>query len=229
MSTRDHPIIVEASHQNEERTKAYYTSSAARYDWRTGYERAHHEEACSLAALQEGEHVLEVACGTGRATVALARLVGPKGKVEALDLTEAMLQQARQKIQALGLSERVEFKAGDAKHLPYPDSLFDVLYNSYMFDLLAVDQFEPILTEFRRVLKPGGRLVLVNMSKNRPEKIWFESLYERGWMGACRPVLLKDFVQRVGFEEVQRRYRKSSALVLPLPFGTEIVTAHKRV
>jgi ubiquinone/menaquinone biosynthesis C-methylase UbiE len=80
MSTRDHPIIVEASHQNEERTKAYYTS----------YEMAHHEEACSLAALQEGEHVLEGACGTGRATVALARLVGPKGKVEALDLTEAI-------------------------------------------------------------------------------------------------------------------------------------------
>lgn len=226
MRTLDHPIIVAPSHQNEERTKSYYTSSAARYDRLTGYEMAHHEEAFSLAAIQHGEHVLEVACGTGRATVELARLVGPTGKLDALDLTEAMMQKARQKVQALGFSERVEFRAGDARQLSYPDRTFDVLYNSYMFDLIAVNQFEPILTEFRRVLKPGGRLVLVNMSKNRPEKTLFESLYERGWMGACRPVLLKDFVQRVGFLEVQRVYRQSSGLFLPLPFGAEIVIAH---
>lgn len=227
MSTRDHPIIVAPSLQNEERTKAYYTAAARRYNWRTGYELAHHEEACRLAALADGEHVLEVACGTGRATVVLARSVGHTGKVEALDLTEAMLHQARHKVQTLGLSERVAFRAGDANHLPYADGTFDVLYNSYMFDLLAVGQFGPILTEFRRVLKPGGRLVLVNMSKNRPEKTWFESLYERGWAGACRPVLLKEFVQRVGFSEVQRRFRKSSVLLLPLPFGAEILTAHR--
>ena len=78
-----------------------------------------------------------------------------------------------------------------------------------------------------RQCEPGGRLVLVNMSKNRPEKTWFESLYERGWAGACRPVLLKEFVQRVGFSEVQRRFRKSSVLLLPLPFGAEILTAHR--
>jgi len=106
MSTLDHPMIVEASHQNEERTKSYYTSYAARYDWVTGYEMAHHEEAFSLAAIQDGEHVLEVACGTGRATVELSRWVGPNGKLDALDLTEAMLQQARQKVQTLGLSDR---------------------------------------------------------------------------------------------------------------------------
>ncbi|GHO94894.1 hypothetical protein KSF_049420 [Reticulibacter mediterranei] len=89
--------------------------------------------------------------------------------------------------------------------MPYPEHTFDVLYNSYMFDLLAVNQFAPILAEFQRVLKPGGRLILLNMSKNRPEKTWFEALYATGWVGACRPVLLKTYVQRAGFEDVTAR------------------------
>lgn len=225
----DRAVIVAPMHHTTKKTMSYYTAYVARYDKMTSFEKEHHEEAIGLAALREGEQVLEVACGTGKATVPLARLVGSTGRVDALDVTEAMVEATRQKLQACGLSERVTLQVGDARQLPYPEHTFDALYNSYMFDLLPVDQFVPILAEFQRVLKPGGRLILLNMSKNRPEKTWFETLYATGWVGACRPVLLKTYVQQAGFEDVQRLYRKSYVHHLLLPFGAEMITAHTHV
>ncbi len=90
-----------------------------------------------------------------------------------------MLSQARAKIARLGLSDRVHFKQGNARELPYPDETFVLTYNSYMFDLIPLADFVPILEEFHRVLKPGGKLVLVNMSKPGERK----TLYERGYRG----------------------------------------------
>jgi ubiquinone/menaquinone biosynthesis C-methylase UbiE len=207
----------------------YYARRARTYDRLTGYEMAHHREAIRLARIEDGDHVLEVACGTGRATVKLARQVGPHGKLDAIDLSDAMRQQAQQKVQALGLSNRVDFRSGNANQLPYGDQAFDVVYNAYMFDLIAVEQFVPILHEFQRVLRPGGRLVLVNMSKSGSARTRYEAAYAKGWIGAvpCRPVVLTPFVQVVGLEHVERFYRKNYVWFVPLPFGTEIVIARK--
>lgn len=55
----------------------------------------------------------------------------------------------------------------DARELSFPDETFDLVYNAYIFDLMDAEDFPVILSEFWRVLKPGGRLVLVNMSKNK--------------------------------------------------------------
>ena len=149
----------------------------------------HHAEALQLAEVHEGQRVLDAACGTGRGTVGLARAVGERGQVEALDLTQAMLDQARGKIEALGLVGRVGFTQGNARDLPFGDSTFDIVYNGYMFDLVPLDGFVPILREFERVLKPHGRLVLVNMSKRDDRKTFFERIYDRGWaVMPCRPV-----------------------------------------
>src|SRR5512143_1382122 len=126
-------MIVEATHPTEAKVQRYYTWRASNYDAGTGFEAEHHVEAIRLAGIQEGQRVLEVACGTGRAAVDLAKAVGATGRLDALDLTEAMLNQARAKIESLGLSSRVHFKQGDASELPYPDATFDVLYNGYMF------------------------------------------------------------------------------------------------
>ncbi len=207
----------------------YYTRSAATYDWRTSYETAHHREAIQRIGIREGDHVLEVACGTGRATVELAQQVGQMGKLDALDLTQAMMARAQEKIRGLGLQQRVEFRTGNANHLPYEDGAFDVLYNAYMFDLIPVEQFTTILTEFKRVLKPGGRLMLVNMSKDRGGKTLYEALYRRGLAGACRPVALSGVLNTVGFESITRQYRRNVAGIIPLPFGTEIVSGRKAI
>lgn len=219
--------IVDPNFKTEERTRSYYRWRAGGYDKVTSYEVVHHREAVQLADIQPADHILEVACGTGRASVELASCLGEKGKLDALDMSETMLAHAQRKVIELGLLDKVEFKLGSAQTLPYPDQTFDRLYNAYMFDLIEVGQFHPILKEFKRVLKPGGKLVLVNMSKDSRRKILYERIYEIVRLFPCRPVAMERYVLETGFEEVQRIYRNSYTGFITLPFGTEIVTACK--
>ena len=221
--------MVESTHQTVKEITKYYSWRASNYDAGTGFEVEHHAEALRLADIQEGQHVLDVACGTGRGTVGLAQAVGLNGRVDALDLSEALLEQARTKIEKLELSDRVHFKQGNARELPYPDETFDLVYNGYMFDLIPLDSFMPILKEMARVLKPGGKLVLVNMSKPDNRKTFFERVYEMGWaIMPCRPVLMSPFLEPAGFTEVQRFYRPTRGSIVALLWGQEIVLATKR-
>ncbi len=220
--------IVEATHRTAEKIQKYYSWRASNYDAGAGFEVEHHAEALRLANVQAGQRVLDVACGTGRGTVGLAQAVDAAGSVDALDLSEEMLDQARAKISKLGLSDHVHFKQGNARELPYPDETFDLVYNGYMFDLIPLDGFSPILKEMRRVLKPGGKLVLVNMSKPDERKTFFERIYEKGWaVMPCRPVLMSEYLGPAGFSEVQRFSRPTRGSIVSLLWGQEIVLARK--
>jgi demethylmenaquinone methyltransferase/2-methoxy-6-polyprenyl-1,4-benzoquinol methylase len=220
--------MVEATHRAAESVKKYYSWRASNYDAGTAFEVKPHAEALRLADVQPGQQVLDVACGTGRGTLGLAEAVGRSGHVDALDLTEAMLAQARAKVEKLMISDRVHFKLGNARALPYPDSNFDLLYNGYMFDLIPLDGFLPILKEMARVLKPGGKLVLVNMSKPDEQKTFFERVYEKGWaVMPCRPVLMSPYLEQAGFTNIQRHYRPSQGLIVSRLWGQEIVLAQK--
>ena len=222
--------IVEATHPAAEEVQKYYSWRASNYDAGAAFEVEHHAEALRLADVREGQHVLDVACGTGRGTVGLARAVGASGKVDALDLSEAMLNQARLKLEKLGLNDRVQFKQGNARELPYPQDAFDLVYNGYMFDLIPLDGFQPILKEMARVLKPGGKLVLVNMSKPDERKTFYEKVYEKGWaVMPCRPVLMSPFLESAGFIDIHRLYRPTRRSIVALLWGQEIVLAHKAI
>ncbi len=222
------PSIVEATHPGEEKIQKYYTWRASNYDAGSGFEIEHHLEAIRLAEIQPGQRLLDAACGTGRATADLAKAVGPDGRVDALDLTAAMLEQARAKIEKLGLGSRVHFKQGNARELPFADGTFDLLYNGYMFDLIPLDGFQPILKEFARVLKPGGKLVLVNMSKPHPSRTFYETIYEKGWaVMPCRPVMMSPLLGPAGFTDTVRLYRPAHGLIVSWLWGTEIVLARK--
>ncbi len=221
-------MIVEATHIDEEKIKKYYSWRASNYDAGSTFEIEHHIEALKLANIQEGQHVLEVACGTGRATIGLAQAVGNNGLVEAMDISEAMLEKTREKIRKAGLGSRVTIKQGNAKELPYPDESFDLVYNGYMFDLIPLDGFLPILQEMKRVLKPGGKIVLVNMSKPDGRKTFFETIYEKGWaVMPCRPVLMSSYLEEAGFVQISRYYRPTRKSIVALLWGQEIVLAHK--
>jgi ubiquinone/menaquinone biosynthesis C-methylase UbiE len=220
--------MVEATHPTAKKVQAYYAWRASNYDAGAGFEVEHHTEALRLADVQAGQRVLDIACGTGRGTVGLAEAVGATGRIDAVDLSEAMLNQARAKIEKLGLSDRVHFKQGNARELPFPDETFDVVYNGYMFDLIPLAGFAPILQEFARVLKPGGKLVLVNMSKPDEHKTFFETVYEKGWaVMPCRPVLMSPFLKPAGFTDIQRFYRPSRGSLVARLWGQEIVLARK--
>lgn len=220
--------IVEATHQTAEKIQRYYSWRATNYDTGAEFEVEHHIEALRLANVQKGQRLLDVACGTGRGTVGLAQAVGAEGRVDALDLSDAMLHQASLKIEKLGLSDRVHLKQGNARELPYPDATFDLVYNGYMFDLIPLEGFLPILKEMRRVLKPGGKLVLVNMSKPDERKTFYEKIYEKGWaVMPCRPVLMSGYLEPAGFSDIQRFYRPTRGSIVSLFWGQEIVIARK--
>ena len=106
----------------------------------------------STAAVTEGEDVLDVGCGTGVLTRELTRHVGGNGSATGFDLSESMLGVARERC------PEATFKQGNVVDLPFDDQIFDVVISSFM--LMFVPDPEKALSEMRRVLKTGGRLVV---------------------------------------------------------------------
>ena len=207
-----------------------YSRLSRIYDLFTDHEPRHHRKALELGTIGPGDAVLEVAVGTGRALPEIATRVGERGTVCGLDLTGAMLRVAEAKLKKRGLDQRAGLVQGSAFSLPYQDGKFDAVYNAYMLDLIDSPQIPGVLLEFKRVLKPGGEIILVNMSKNTEKKTLFEFLYERGLVtyGNCRPVLAEPLVKQAGFENARRVYRRNfSWFPLNLLAGTEIVIADK--
>jgi ubiquinone/menaquinone biosynthesis C-methylase UbiE len=201
-----------------------YTKLAPFYEaWARLTETRPRRRVLELAAPRDGEAVLEVASGTGAQLVELARH-NRSGKTVGVEPADGMLAQARQRVAAAGLEQRVELFRASALELPFEDQSFDLVVNSYMLDLLPRDDIPRALTEFGRVLRPGGHIVLSNMTigERRRHRVW-DALYARGLnlTANCRGVLAAPVLEEVGFADVRREYTSQ------LGFPTEIVTAEK--
>jgi ubiquinone/menaquinone biosynthesis C-methylase UbiE len=200
-----------------------YKRVALVYDiWGRLAESKARNRCLELARIRDGESVLEVAVGTGLTFLEILRL-NSAGQNEGIDLTEEMLNRAKEKVKNLGVSN-YRLEIGDAYNLHYSDNSFELVINNYMFDLLPEEDFSVVLAEFMRVLRPGGRLVLVNMAK--PEH-WYNSVWELiyranpAWMGGCRGVFLQPHLESVGFVDVRREF------VSQLTFPSEVVYGFK--
>lgn len=225
-------ILIEESLLVAEVVTKRYQNIAWIYDRFTDYEMVQHQRAVSLVDLDSRAKVLDVACGTGRGLVALSSRLEPDAVRYGVDLTPAMLAQAHRKLAKLGLAGVTELRAGRAESLPFEDAEFDLVYAGYFFDLVKLDLIPAITAEMKRVLKPGGSLVLVNMSKNVVGRTSYERLYQDGklgiFSGSCRPVLMGDTVRQAGFTAIQRHYFDNrSAFFLNKMFGTEVLIAKK--
>jgi ubiquinone/menaquinone biosynthesis C-methylase UbiE len=178
-----------------------YERTAPFYDlWARLAETRARQRALELARVRDGESVLEVAVGTGLAFAELLQR-NPNGRNEGIDLTEAMLAKAREKAER-SLARSWRLRVGDAYHLDFPAATFDLLLNCYMFDLLPEGDFGSVLREFHRVLKPGGRLVLVNLAPGDGVISWLWSHLHRinpAWVGGCRGVQLVGHIREAGF------------------------------
>ncbi len=198
-----------------------YSRTAPVYDiWGTLTERKARKRALALAQIRDGESILEVAVGTGLTFYEILQ-ANPHGHNTGIDLTPAILEKARQRAARAGLTN-YDLAQGDAYQLQYPDQKFDLLVNNYMFDLLPEEDFVTVLTEFKRVLKLGGRLVLINMTKGARfyQRFW-EAVYHLNpkWLGGCRGVLLTPALRTAGFDQIHRE------TVSQVGFPSEIISA----
>jgi demethylmenaquinone methyltransferase/2-methoxy-6-polyprenyl-1,4-benzoquinol methylase len=118
--------------------------------------------AVRAAKLSRGDAALDVACGTGKLTAALAAAVGREGRVVGIDLSEAMLDEARR---AFGELASVEFRLGNALGLPVDDGSFDAA--TIAFGLRNLSSFEDGFREMARAVRSGGRVVCLELSVPR--------------------------------------------------------------
>jgi len=108
------------------------------------------------------QRILDVACGTGDFSIAIARKMHPDSHVTGLDLSPGMLAVMERKLEKAGLQNRIDTREGDCEQLPWPEASFDRV--TIAFGIRNFENRARALHEILRVLKPGGRLVILELS-----------------------------------------------------------------
>lgn len=175
---------------------------------------------------QPGEQILEIGFGTGHCLAALAKAVGPRGRVFGVDLSDGMAAIARKRLQQYGLHDRVDLHCGDASNLDFMEAdSMDGVFMSFTLELFDTPDIPRVLQECHRVLKPDGRLVVVCMTKTDPPGAavrvyeWFHDRMPD--YVDCRPIFARPELQQCGF--VIEDVSTSSMWGLPV----EIILARK--
>lgn len=199
-----------------------YDRLSAVYDiWSLLTESRARARAIGLAEIRDGQHILEVAVGTGHAFREIVKR-NPGGRNTGIDLSDGMLAKARVRLAKLQ-SMNYTLLQGTALDLPVETGTVDILVNNYMFDLLSEDDMDRALGEFKRVLRPGGRLVLVNMTEGEGFGTGiYRFIYRLSpkAMGGCRGVRLAERLTAQGFRVFTREYHQQ------LLFPSEVIVAY---
>jgi demethylmenaquinone methyltransferase / 2-methoxy-6-polyprenyl-1,4-benzoquinol methylase len=155
-----------AEEEKSRRVAGVFTSVAGKYDvmndlMSAGLHRIWKRYAVSLSGVREGQRVLDVAGGSADLSRLFLKLVGSDGQVVLTDINNAMLRVGRDRLLDIGYTTPVT--QCDAEHLPFPDNYYDCV--SIAFGLRNVTHKDIALREMQRVLKPGGRLIVLEFSK----------------------------------------------------------------
>ncbi|MFL0801484.1 MAG: bifunctional demethylmenaquinone methyltransferase/2-methoxy-6-polyprenyl-1,4-benzoquinol methylase UbiE [Agarilytica sp.] len=162
------------------RVAGVFHSVAAKYDVMNdlmsgGVHRIWKRFTIELSGVRKGNTVLDIAGGTGDLTRKFSALVGEEGRVILSDINDSMLNVGRDKLTDLGIAGNVSYAQADAQYLPFPDNTFDCI--TIAFGLRNVTDKALALSSMLRVLKPGGRLLVLEFSK--PTNPLVEKIYDK--------------------------------------------------
>ena len=127
-----------------------------------GREHILRQATIDLAGIQPGQSVLEVGCGTGTLTLAAKRQAGPSGEAAGIDIIPGMIEASRRK--AAEAQEQITFQEGSIANIPFPENHFDVVMCSFMIFHMSAETRRKGMAEIHRVLKPDGRLLLLDLA-----------------------------------------------------------------
>ena len=222
-----------------------FNSVASRYDlmndlMSAGVHRIWKDAMMDWLAPRNGQRLLDVAGGTGDIAFRFLERA-PQAQAVVLDLTESMLIAGRQRAEAVDLADRLDWVVGDAMALPFPDSAFDAY--TIAFGIRNVTRIEAALSEALRVLRPGGRLMVLEFSQlPEPALQWVYDRYSFNVIPALGRMVANDrdsyqylvesirrfpdqetfaqMIREAGFEQV--RYRNLSMGIAALHSGWKI-------
>ena len=167
-------------HEKAEKVAGVFHSVAGNYDLMNdlmsgGVHRLWKRMAIEMSGVRRGNKVLDIAGGTGDLAAKFSKIVGAKGSVVLADINDSMLKVGRDRLVDQGIVSNVQFSQADAQSLPFPDNTFDVI--TIAFGLRNVTDKDMALRSMLRVLKPGGRLLILEFSK--PISSLLSKVYDR--------------------------------------------------
>ncbi len=193
------------------RVAQVFSSVASKYDIMNdvmsfGVHRYWKQATIDLCKVRKGQKILDLAGGTGDLTAKFSRLVGENGEVVLADINPAMLEEGRKKLIDKGIVGNVRYEVADAEKLPFPDNYFDCI--TMAFGLRNVTDKAAALRSMHRVLKPGGRVMILEFSK--PAYAWLNKIYD-----AYSFQLLPKFGRWIANDEASYRYLAESIRMHP--------------
>jgi ubiquinone/menaquinone biosynthesis C-methylase UbiE len=200
--------------QEELENKIYFDRWAKTYDdGRISRWFQHTQElVISFLLLRKDSYVLDVGCGTGYAVHRLASLI-PSGKACGIDISSAMIEQARAKTPN-ELARQIEFKQASSENIPYPNDMFDNVICTNSFH--HYKDPSRALKEIMRILKPDGQFVIM---ENAPDLSWYTWLWDRllriiekGHVRYYSSHELEGMLKIAGFQEVNQCYLRNEFL-----------------
>jgi demethylmenaquinone methyltransferase/2-methoxy-6-polyprenyl-1,4-benzoquinol methylase len=165
--------------KKEQMVAGVFHSVAAKYDIMNdvmsfGIHRLWKRFTLDSSAVRPGNKVLDLAGGTGDLTRKFSEMVGESGQVVLADINDSMIKVGREKLRNLGVVGNIEYVQANAEALPFADNTFDVV--TIAFGLRNVTNKDAALASIFRVLKPGGRLLVLEFSK--PQQEWLNKAYD---------------------------------------------------
>lgn len=213
--------------RSKEAARQSYNRLSRWYDLIAGStEKKYRDWGLKKLAATPGEKILEIGFGTGHCLVALAGAVGASGHVTGLDISDGMLAVARQRLRQAGLDKRVDLKLGDATKLEFISShSLDGVFMSFTLELFDTPEIPYVLQECYRVLKTGGRLAVVSMTKTDPPNVavrLYEWFHERMPDYAdCRPIFARQALEQSGFAIKEFSLSSMWGLPVEIVLGTK--------